>query len=82
MLEQPIKIFNQLAASAIAELGNMICGNAALHLSEQGVHCDITPPTLVNGEAEINTLTTPAIVIPLDTPQGRIIITIGLQGRK
>lgn len=83
MLGEPIKIFDQLAASAIAELGNMISGNAMLGLSEQGIICDITPPTMIRGtKIEINTLSIPAIVLPLKTEQGELFISIGLQCRK
>jgi len=83
MLGAPIKIFDQLAASAIAELGNMISGNAMLLLSEQDIICDITPPTMIRGtKIEINTLSIPAIVLPLETEHGEMFITIGLQIRK
>ena len=83
MLGQPIKTFDQLAASAIAELGNMISGNALAKLSEGDYVCDITPPTIIRGtNVKISTLSIPAIVIPLDTVQGELFITVGLQGRK
>jgi chemotaxis protein CheX len=83
MLGQPVKIFDQLAASAIAELGNMISGNALLHLSEAGYICDITPPTIVHGsKVTINTLSIPAVVIPLEIAQGQLSITIGLQCKR
>lgn len=83
MLGQAIKTFDQLAASAIAELGNMISGNAMSKLSEGSYICDITPPTIIRGtNVKISTLSIPAIVIPLDTAQGKLFITVGLQGRK
>ncbi len=83
MLGQKIKSFDQLAASAIGELGNMISGNAMQHLSEAGWVCDITPPTIMRGSnVEISTVSIPAIVIPLTLDQGQFFITIGLQGRK
>ena len=83
MLGQPIKTFDQLAASAIAELGNMISGNAMSKLSEVGYVSDITPPTIIRGtNVKISTLSIPAIVIPLDTVQGELFITVGLQGKK
>ena len=83
MLGQPIKTFDQLAASAIAELGNMISGNAMSKLSESGYLSDITPPTIIRGtNVKISTLSIPAIVIPLDTAQGELFITVGLQGKK
>lgn len=83
MLGQPIKVFDQLAASAIAELGNMISGHAMSKLSEAGYVCDITPPTIIRGtNVKISTLSIPAIVIPMTTEQGEVSITVGIQGRK
>jgi chemotaxis protein CheX len=83
MLGQPIKVFDQLAASAIGELGNMISGHAMQHLSEAGWICDITPPTIIRGQSvKISTIMIPAIVIPVTTAQGELSITVGLQGRK
>jgi chemotaxis protein CheX len=83
MLGQAIKVFDQLAASAIGELGNMISGNAMQHLSEAGWICDITPPTVIRGQqVRISTISIPAIVIPMSLEQGEISITVGLQGRK
>jgi chemotaxis protein CheX len=82
MLGQPVKLFDKLAASAIAELGNMICGNALQLLSEAGYQCDITPPTIVNGQAQICTLSVPALVMPIETGYGEMSLTVGLQSRK
>jgi chemotaxis protein CheX len=83
MLGQPIKVFDQLAASAIGELGNMISGHAMQHLSESGWICDITPPTIIRGQqVRISTISIPAIVIPVSLEQGDMSITVGLQGRK
>ncbi len=83
MLGEPIKTFDALAASAIAELSNMICGNAMSQLSEAGLICDITPPAIIRGsKVEISTLNIPAVVISLQTNMGLISITVGLQGRK
>ena len=83
MLGQPIKVFDQLAASAIAELGNMISGHAMSRLSDAGYVCDITPPTIIRGtNVKISTLSIPAIVIPMKTDQGDVSITVGIQGRK
>lgn len=83
MLGQTIKSFDQLAASAIGEMGNMISGNAMQHLSEAGWICDITPPTIIRGSnVQISTMSIPAIVIPLTLDQGQMFVTIGLQGRK
>ena len=83
MLGEPIKTFDALAASAIAELGNMISGAAMGQLAEAGYICDITPPALVRGtKVEISTLNIPAIVIKLRTNMGQLSITVSLQGHK
>lgn len=83
MLGEPIKTFDALAASAIAELSNMICGSAMSNLSEAGFVCDITPPAIIRGsKVEISTLNIPAVVISLQTNMGALSITVGLQGRK
>jgi chemotaxis protein CheX len=79
MLDEPIKVFDQLAASAIAELGNITCGNALTYLAEAGYPCDITPPTVILGRAKILTLSVPAVVIPFNTQQGQLFLSIGLQ---
>jgi chemotaxis protein CheX len=83
MLGQPIVDFDELASSAIGELGNMISGNAMQFLSEAGWVCDITPPTIMRGaDMKISTVSIPAVVIPLRLPLGDLFITIGLQGLK
>lgn len=83
MIGQPVKIFDQLAASAIAELGNMISGNGLLHLSETGLICDVTPPTVIRGlDVEISTLSIPALVVPLMLEQGEFLVTVGLMNMK
>ena len=83
MLGEPIKSFDALAASAVAELGNMISGGAMQQLHDNGFVCDITPPTIIRGNnVEISTLSIPAVIIRLKTNKGPFSITIGLQGRK
>ncbi len=82
MLGQPVRTFDQLAASAIAELGNMITGNAMALLSEAGYVCDITPPSIIRGtNVKITTLGIPALVVPLCMEAGNIELTVCLQER-
>lgn len=84
MLGQPIVTFDQLAASAIAELGNMISGNSLGVLSQAGFVCDITPPTIIRGSSvRISTLDIPALVIPLKIEDvGVFEINVSLQERR
>jgi chemotaxis protein CheX len=82
MLGQPVRTFDQLAASAIAELGNMVTGNAMALLSEAGYVCDITPPSIVRGSRiKISMLDVPALVVPICLAAGIIELTVSLQER-
>lgn len=80
MLGQHVITFDQLAASAIAELGNMISGHSATMLAGQGFRCDITPPTIIRGkDVVISTHDVPAIVIPLQIDEiGTIEVNVSL----
>jgi chemotaxis protein CheX len=77
------KFFDSFVASAIGELGNMVCGNAMTNLSETGFVCDITPPTLIHGtKVSISTLDIPAISIHLGTQFGDIVVRVSLAVHK
>lgn len=83
MIGAPVVTFDQLAASAIAELGNMISGNSLRLLSKGGFVCDITPPTIIRGSnVRISTLDIPALTIPLQLPEiGDFEINVSLKQR-
>ena len=79
MASTPIMTFDEMAGSAIAELGNIVSGNAATLLSEAGYECEITPPTLIRGsDVEVST-STPALVVPLYTDFGKVEINVALR---
>lgn len=40
----------EIAKSAIAELSNMILGNAGIQLSKNNINIDVTPPTILTGK--------------------------------
>jgi chemotaxis protein CheX len=84
MLGAPVVTFDQLAASAIAEMGNMISGNSATLLAGQGYQCDISPPTIVKGSnVKISTLDIPALVIPMRLKDiGDVEINVSLMDRR
>ncbi len=82
MLNTTIRTFDELAASAIAELGNMISGSALTELASRGIQCNLSPPSLIRGtNVRISTLEIPTLVIPLNTELGEIEINVGLQER-
>ncbi|MBM7716971.1 chemotaxis protein CheX [Siminovitchia sp. FSL H7-0308] len=51
MMGMPTENLDQMAQSALLELGNMICGNAMTIFMEKGFSMNITPPTLVVGQS-------------------------------
>ncbi|WP_051569290.1 chemotaxis protein CheX [Alkaliphilus transvaalensis] len=53
---------DEISKSAVAELGNMVLGNAAIQLSNEGCIIDITPPTLVTKEVNYQVIENQPIV--------------------
>lgn len=83
MVGNKIVEFDALAVSALAELGNMITGNAMALLSEAGYVCDIAPPSIVRGtNVKISTTNIPALVMPISLCDlGEMELTISLAER-
>ncbi len=80
MMGQPCEEFDALAQSGIAEMGNVITGLASKGLSEAGLDCNITPPTLITGHnSSIGTLDLPRIALPLNSPCGVMEIKLALR---
>jgi len=79
MSSTPVMTFDEMASSAIGELGNMISGNATTLLSEAGYECQITPPALVRGAGVEIATATPALVVPLYTDFGKMEINVALE---
>lgn len=45
-----VESFDEIAKSAVSELGNMVMGRVCTAISEQGLLIDITPPSLLTGD--------------------------------
>src|SRR5258708_18996015 len=57
ILGRPFDTFDELAASGIGDLGNVIVSRAATLLAEAGYASNVTPPTLIMGsETQLSTL--------------------------
>jgi len=84
MLGTAPRVFDQMVASAISELGNMITGNSSSIFSNKGVVCNITPPTLVRGNSiRISTFNVPTLVIPFHFDGvGSIEVNVSLRETK
>lgn len=84
MMGQPQKQLDDLAKSAIAELGNIITGHASAIFEKNKIACAISPPSLIIGKGtRIQTAGIPRLIIPLDIGFGEIEIGVSLrEGRK
>jgi len=79
MLGEPCVLFDEMAESAIAELGNMIAGRATVDLEANGFGCAISPPTVLVGRGTIiSTVNIEALLIPLSTEIGDVRILVAL----
>lgn len=65
MMGMPVTEIDDMAISALSELGNMIMGNAATILSNNNTLIDITPPTLITGNTRIKSRDTTVVKVPL-----------------
>lgn len=75
MMGMPVAELDEMATSAISELGNMIMGNAATIFSTKGIVIDITPPTLCRGSMTITQTYAQNICVPI---QGEIGLALEL----
>jgi chemotaxis protein CheX len=79
MMGMPVSEFDELCKSAVSELGNMITGNAASELGNNGFNCTITPPSLFMGSNVVVSIKDVQIlVIPINTDFGEIRIYVAL----
>lgn len=72
MMGMPVPEIDDMAKSALSELGNMIMGNAATLLSNSNLMIDITPPTLGTGKAKLVSPNITSIKVPLLYDAGEI----------
>ena len=64
MCGMPVETFDEMAQSAIREVGNMTMGRVASLVEKKGKTIDITPPTLMSGAGmSISNQITPTLVI-------------------
>lgn len=80
MMGASVTEFDEVARSAIGEVGNMVTGMAATKLEKLGAKVSISPPTVIMGnQMEISAIKTKVIVVPLETELGLIEINIGVE---
>jgi len=80
MIGEPIQQFDALPQSAIAELANMITGQASIALERNGFPSDMSPPVLLLGKgSSIATLNLTRLVVPLVVSFGEFTIDIAIK---
>jgi chemotaxis protein CheX len=80
ILDETFTSLTSLAQSGIAELGNVITGQASVKLSSAGYESTISPPTLLLGNgAVISSLDYTRLVVPLVGECGEIVIHLALR---
>lgn len=78
----PVAILDDMAKSAISELGNMIIGNAAAGLFDMGISIDITPPSILTGkEITYSSVKSEIVCIPLEAGVERIELNIMIKDK-
>lgn len=83
MMGMPVDELNDMAVSAISELGNMILGNAATIFFNNDISIDISPPSICLGEnMSISVTDSQTICVPLIFDEDQIIeINIAMKER-
>ena len=77
---QPERL-SEIQLAALGELSNQISGRAITLLSEQGLHCDITPPAVLAAEKLTSLVPDLAASFRRDVrgPFGHLMLFIGIQ---
>ncbi len=80
LMGEKFEAFDRLAQSGIAELGNVITGQASMKLAAAGFESNISTPSLILGKgASISTLEFPRLIVPLVTAIGPMTIHLALR---
>ncbi|MDF2627109.1 MAG: cheX2 [Symbiobacteriaceae bacterium] len=79
MAGQELPLNDDVALSALGELGNLITGQASGVLEESGYPCRVSPPAIVRGTAvRLTVVSIPMVAVPIHTEVGEILIHLAL----
>jgi chemotaxis protein CheX len=80
MIGEEVSKFDEMSQSAIAELGNIITGNASIGLEKAGYPCKVSPPSLVIGkDTVISTVNIKRLSFTIITDIGKIEVDVALK---
>jgi chemotaxis protein CheX len=83
MGEVEVKEMDELSRSAVAELGNMMAGNATSRFEKMSISMNISPPTVMIGQSV--TIGWPlhrALVVPIEMEVGTMVVWVCLEESK
>lgn len=79
---EELPAFDELAKATITELANLITAQAVTKLHDLGFKFDLTPPALFTGEKmEISDHEVEALIVPMQTAQGKIEVNVAIRER-
>ncbi len=82
MNNEEMKSFDELARATISELANLITAQAVTKLHDLGFRFDLTPPALFTGDnMEISDHEVEALIVPMETSQGRVEVNVAIRDR-
>jgi len=81
MMGMPVNELDDMAISAISEMGNMTMGTAATNLAGKGILIDITPPIVQKGMHHLGKMAPENICVPF-TMNGEIILELNIAVEK
>lgn len=84
LMGEPVTTYNEIAASAVSEIGNMIGGKASTLLLNAGYICDLTVPTIVRGKEMAIAFypVTPMFIIHFSCEWGLIHLTLRFRSKE
>jgi len=79
---EQLTAMDELVKATITELANMITAQAVTKLHELGFRFDLTPPAIFTGDnMEVSDQDVEALIVPMETPQGKIEINVAIRER-
>jgi len=77
---EELQNFDELVKATITELANMITAQAVTKLHDLGFRFDLTPPAIFTGaNMEVSDAEVEALIVPMETPQGKIEINVAIR---
>lgn len=82
MMGMPVDELNEMALSALSELSNMLTANAATVFSEEEIEIDISTPTVMHGNFDINASSDKVLKILMLVNEMPFELNISIDGMK